>query len=72
MNLLNTTVSTFPLTTMNEIIAMNSVDQRLPLSDLKNRIEIYGPIPRLVFSLNQARTKRTLRDRLMLDQISNE
>ena len=60
MNLLNTTVSTFPLTTMNEIIAMNSVDQRLPLSDLKNRIGIYGPIPRLVFSLNQARTMRTL------------
>jgi len=53
-----------PLPTLEELIAMNSVEPKIQLSELKKRISLYGPIPQLVFSWDQKGCKRKLSEKI--------
>lgn len=50
-----------PLTTADELVAMNSVEPKLEASELQRRIATYGPLPCPVFSVGQ---------RAMLDKLT--
>jgi hypothetical protein len=53
-----------PLTTENELIAMNSIEWKLPNDKLRTRLDRYGPILRQVFLYDQVDAERELFTRI--------
>lgn len=54
-----------PLTTRNELIAMNSVELKLDHNELISRMDEFGPIIRHVFSPNQTGVLNDLNTRIL-------
>eukprot|EP01124_Arcella_intermedia_P017428 TRINITY_DN24191_c0_g1_i1.p1 TRINITY_DN24191_c0_g1~~TRINITY_DN24191_c0_g1_i1.p1 ORF type:complete len:518 (-),score=59.45 TRINITY_DN24191_c0_g1_i1:93-1646(-) len=53
-----------PLPTKNELAAMNSVEWRLDTKEFDNRVALYGPIPRLVFQIDQQKIQNKLKSKI--------
>ena len=53
-----------PLPTKSELIAMNSVEPQLESRDLEERVSLYGPIPRLVFAIDQRECQKMLSSKI--------
>jgi hypothetical protein len=53
-----------PLPTISEIAAMNSIGSQLPQSELQDRLELYGPIPRSIFDDEQEERRRRLESKI--------
>jgi hypothetical protein len=49
-----------PLSTQNELVAMNSIKPNLAFAKLFQRVSLYGEIPRTIFAPNQNTIKRRL------------